>query len=287
MGIGFAKEFFIKFLDLGVFVALTENVSLVFGIKCGSAFLKISIENIVAFIGKENGANVRLAAAVDAAAGASHDFDELIRAFAFSDLVHKNFCVLHSVRNSETEDLAVDFDLGFFDAVKSADGSESNCAVFLAGENVVNGSESRFHNAAGYAEDNACAGSFAHNILVEIFIGKSVENNTAAADHFCKFAGGDNCINVFESCFVYHFGAFFFKFLCGAGHYGNNEDISGVDSVFLCIIALDDRALHLMGRFAGRKMVELICVISFAIIYPTGGTGSYHRKNSAVLDTLN
>ena len=95
MGIGFAEEFFVKFLNLGVFVALAENVSLVFGIKCGSAFLKISIENIVAFIGKENGTNIRLAAAVDAAAGASHDFDELIGAFAVSDLVHKNFCKYH------------------------------------------------------------------------------------------------------------------------------------------------------------------------------------------------
>ena len=282
MGIGFAKEFFIKFLNLGVFVALAENVSLVFGIKCGSTFLKISIENIVAFIGKENGANVRLAAAVDAAAGASHDFDELIRAFAFSDLVHKNFCVLHSVCNSETENLAVDFDLGFFDAVKSADGSESNCAVFLAGENVVNGSESRFHNAAGYAEDNACAGSFAHDILVEFFVRKFGEYDTASADHIAEFAGCDNCVNVFKTFAVNHFGSFFFKLLCSAGHYGNNKDIFRVDSVFFGIITFDYCALHLMRRFAGRKVVKLICIIGFAIVYPARGAGSYHRKNSAV-----
>ena len=286
MGIGFAKEFFIKFLNLGVFVALAENVSLVFGIKCGSTFLKISIKNIVVFIGKENGANVRLAAAVDAAAGASHDFDELIRAFAFSDLVHKNFCVLHSVCNSETENLAVDFDLGFFDAVKSADGSESNCAVFLAGENVVNGSESRFHNAAGYAEDYACAGSFAHDILIEVFIRKFVENNTASADHIGKFANGENCVYVFKAFCVDHFGSFFFKFLCGARHDGNNENIFGVDSVFFSIIALDDCALHLVRRFAGRKVVKLVCVIGFAIVYPAGGAGSDHRKSSAVFHSV-
>ena len=285
MGIGFAEEFFIKFLNLGVFVALAKNVSLVLGIERGSTFLKISIKNIVVFVGKEYGTNIGLAAAVDAAAGTSHDFDELIRAFAFSDLVHKNFCVLHSVCNSKTEDLAVDFNLGFFDSVKSADGSESNCAVFLAGKNMVNSSERRFHNTAGYAEDYACAGSFAHDILIEFFIGKFVENNTASADHISKFANGENCVDVFKAFCVDHFGSFFFKFLCGAGHYGNNKDVFGVDSVFFRIIALDDRALHLVGRFAGRKVVKLVCVIGFAIVYPTGGAGSDHRKNAAVFDS--
>ena len=286
MGIGFAEELFIKFLNLGVLMAETENVSLVFGIKCVCTFLEISIENIVIFVGKEYGADIRLATAVDAAAGATHDLDELIGAFAVANLIHKNFCVLHAVCNSKAEDLSVDLDLGFFDAVKSADGSESDRAVFFAGENVVNSSESCFHNTAGYAEDYACAGSFAHDILVEIFIGKSVENNTAAADHFCKFANGENCVNVFKAFCVDHFGSFFFKFLCGAGHDGNNENISGIDSVFFCIIALDDCTLHLVRRFAGRKMVKLICVISFAIVYPAGGAGSDHRKGAAVFHSV-
>ena len=286
MGVRFAEEFFIKFLNLGVFVAETENVSLVFGIKSGSTFLEIGIKNIVVFVGKENRTDIRLAAAVDAAAGASHNFDELIRAFAFSDLVHENFCVLHSVCYRKTEDLAVDFDLGFLDSVKSADGSEGDCAVFLAGENMVNSSESCFHNAAGYAEDNACAGSFAHNILVEVFIRKFAEYDTAAADHICKFADGKNCVNVFKTFCVDHFGSFFFKFLCGTGHDGNNEDILGVDSVFFRIVALDDCALHLVRRFAGRKMVKLIFIISFAIVYPTGGAGSDHRKNAAVFHSV-
>ena len=286
MGIGLAKEFLIKFLNLGVFVALAKNVSLVLGIKGGSALLEIGIKDIVVFVGKENRADIRLAAAVDASAGTAHDFDELIGAFAFADLVHKNFCVFHSVSNGKTEDLAVDFDLGFLDSVKAADGGESDCAVFLTGKNVVNGTESRFHNAAGYTEDYACAGSFAHDILVKVFFGKFVENNTASADHICKFADGDNCVNVFKTFCVYHFGSFFFKFLCGAGHYGNNEDILGVKAVFFCVIALDDCALHLVGRFAGRKVVKLVCVIGFAIVYPAGGAGSYHRKSSAVFHSV-
>ena len=286
MGIGFAEELFIKFLNLGVLMAETENVSLVFGIKCVCTFLEISIENIVVFVGKEYGADIRLAAAVDAAAGATHDLDELIGAFAVADLVHKNFCVLHAVCNSKTEDLSVDLDLGFFDAVKSADGSESDSAVFFAGENVVNSSESCFHNTAGYAEDYACAGCFAHDILVKFFIRKFVEYDTAAADHFCKFANSENCVNVFKTFCVDHFGSFFFKFLCGAGHDGNHENIFRIDSVFFSIIALDDCTLHLVRRFAGRKMVKLICVISFAIVYPAGGAGSDHRKGAAVFHSV-
>ena len=282
MGVRLAEEFLVKFLYLGVFVALAKNVSLVLGIKCGGTFLHIGIKDIVVLIGKEYGTNIRLATAVNTAAGASHDLDELIGAFAFTDLVHKNFCVLHAVCNGKTEDLSVDFDLGFFDAVKSADGSESDGAVFFSGKYMINGTKSSFHNAAGYAEDYACAGSFAHDIRIEFFIGKFGENDTAAADHFGKFTGGDNCVNVFKAFCVHHFGTLFFKFLCGAGHYGNNKNIFGVKSVFLCVIALDDGTLHLVRRFAGRKVVKLICVIGFAIVYPTGGAGGDHGKNAAV-----
>jgi len=282
VGVRLAEEFFIKFLNLGVLVALAKNVSLVFGIKSGSTFLHIGIKNIVVFVRKENRTDIRLAAAVDAAAGTTHDFDELIGAFAFADLFHKNFCVFHSVGNGKTEDLSVDFNLGFFDSVETADGSKGDCAVLFTGKNMVNGAESSFHNAAGYAEDYACAGSFAHNILVEFFIRKFCENDTASADHIAEFAGCDNCVNVFKAFAVNHFGSFFFKFFRGAGHYGNNKDIFGVDSVFFRIIALDDCALHLVRRFAGRKVVKLIRIISFAIVYPARGAGSNHRKNSAV-----
>jgi len=286
MGVRLAEEFLIKFLDLGVLMALAKNASLVLGIKCGSTFLHIGIKDIVVLIGKEYGTNIRLTAAVNTAAGASHDLDELIGAFAFTDLVHKNFCVLHAVCNGKTKDLSVDLDLGFFDAVKSADGSESDCSVFLAGKNVVNSTKSSFHNAAGYAEDNARAGSFAHDIRIKFLIRKFCENNTASADHIAKFTGGDNCVNVFKAFCVHHFGTLFFKFLCGAGHYGNNKNIFGVKSVFLCVIALDDGTLHLMRRFAGRKMVKLICVIGFAIVYPTGRAGGDHRKNAAVFHSV-
>ena len=286
VGIGLAEEFFIKFLNLGIFMAEAEGVSLVLGIKCGSALLHIGIKNIVVLVGKENRTNVRLAAAVYTSAGASHDFDEGIFAFAFADFVHKNFCVFHSVGNGYVENGAVDFDGGFLDSVKSADGGEGDCSVFFSGENVVNGSESRFHNAAGYTEDNACAGSFAHDILVKILVRKLVENNTGTADHFCKFAGGKNRVNVFKTRSVHHFGTFFLEFLCGAGHDGNDEDILGVDSMFFGIVALDDCALHLVRRFAGRKMVKLVCVIGFAVVYPTGRAGGDHRKNAAVFHSV-
>ena len=285
MGVRLAEEFFIKSLNLGVLMALAKNVSLVLGIKRGSALLHIGIKNIVVLVGKEYGANIGLAAAVDAAAGAAHDFDELIGAFAFADLVHKDFCIFHAVGNSKAKDLAVDFDLGFLDAVESTYGSEGDGAVFLAGKNVVNGTESCFHNAAGYAEDNACAGCFAHDVGIEFLIRKLVENDTAAADHFCKFAGSKNGVNIFKAVFIYHFGTLFFKFLCGAGHDGYNKDIFGVDAILFCIIGFDDCALHLVGRLAGRKVIELICVIGFAIVYPAGGAGSDHRKNAAVLHT--
>ena len=286
MGVRLAEKFLVKFLYLGVFMALAKNVSLVLGIKCGSTFLHISIKNIVFLVRKEYGTDIGLAAAVDAAAGAAHDFDEMIGAFSLADLFHKNFCVFHSVGNGKTKNLAVDFNLGFFDSVETANGGESDCSVFLAGKNVVNGTKSSFHNAAGYAEDNARAGSFAHDIRIKFLIRKFCENNTASADHIAKFTGGDNGINVFKAFGVYHFGTFFFKFFCGAGHYGNNKNIFGVNAVFFRIIAFNDGALHLMRRFAGRKMVKLICVIGFAIVYPTGRAGGDHRKNAAVFHSV-
>ena len=286
MGVRLAEEFFIKFLDLGILVALAKNASLVLGIKGRGTFLHIGIKNIVVLVGKEYGANIGLAAAIDAAAGTAHDFDELIGAFSLADLIHKNFCVFHTVGNRKAKDLAVDFDLGFLDSVKAADRGESDGAVFFSGKNVINGAQSSFHNAAGYTEDNACAGSFAHNILIEFLIGQFGENDTAAADHITEFAGGDNCVNVFKTIGVHHFGTLFFKLFGGAGHYGNNKNILGIDAVFFRIIALYDCALHLMGRFAGRKVVKLVCVISFAIVDPAGGAGGNHGKNTAVFDSV-
>ena len=89
--------------------------------------------------------------------------------------------------------------------------------VLVARQNVVNGSESRFHNAAGNAEDDARARILTHNVVVGFFVGKLSEINTGTLDEFCEFSGGQNSVNV-TNAVNFHFGTGLFVFFRGTWH---------------------------------------------------------------------
>ena len=74
----FAQILLIEFDDLGIIVRLTECLTLILGIECLSSLLLVCVEDIVCLVRHEAGTYVRLTAAVDASARASHDLDELI-----------------------------------------------------------------------------------------------------------------------------------------------------------------------------------------------------------------
>ena len=63
----------------------------------------------------------RLAAAVDAAAGASHDLHEMIFGFAGFDLVQQSGCIFHAAGHSDLDEGAGHIVAGLLDAFDAAD----------------------------------------------------------------------------------------------------------------------------------------------------------------------
>ena len=99
----------------------------------------------------------RLTAAVYAAAGTAHNLDELILALACSDFVKQLSGVLKSGSNRNLNLLAGNFVGSSLDVVCTANLGVVNLLEILTCENVGNGSEGSFHNAACRAEDCTCA----------------------------------------------------------------------------------------------------------------------------------
>ena len=66
----------VQLLYLGIIMRLSYRLSLVLRIECGSTLFLESIENVDILIREEAGLDVRLSAARNASAGASHYLDE-------------------------------------------------------------------------------------------------------------------------------------------------------------------------------------------------------------------
>ncbi len=285
VGVRFAKELFVQFDDLRVVVRLTDGLAFVFAVQSLRALFLVGIDDVIIFVGQEAAADVRLAAAVDTAAGAAHDLDELILGFAGTDLIQQDAGGFHTGGNSDIDNCTVDIDGGFADTgVMAADFVEFDLIVFLADELEVDSTQGSFHNTTGHAEDNAGTGVIAHDILIPIFIGEAVIDDTGALDHAGEFAGCDDGIDVGNIVDLFLF-AFLFELLGDTGHDGNNEDVLRIITLFLGPVGFDDGTLHLMRGLAAGKMIQQIAVVVFGEVDPARGAGGDHRQDSAIGQT--
>ena len=224
----------------------------------------------------------RLTAAVDAAAGAAHDLDEVIVGSAVLDLLHNRVGVCKSADYADLYLHAVDGVGSFLYSVGAANLGEVEALELLAGELLNGGSQRRFHNAACCAEDNGRAGGVAQRI-VKLLVGQVLEVYSRALDHSAELSRGQRVVNIRiagRRLIV----ALGLELLRRAGHDADNDDILRVDAHLLGIPGLDYRARHLLGRFAGREVIEHIGVVMLAVFYPSGRAGGYHREHAAVLD---
>ena len=121
MRVGFAEEFFVEFLHVRVVVRLTDGETFVFTIESSCTFCPEGVLNVGILVGEEAVFDIRLTAACNAAARATHDLDEVIFALAGSDVVEKDFGVLHSVSDGNVDLHTVDLVSCFLDAFKTAD----------------------------------------------------------------------------------------------------------------------------------------------------------------------
>ena len=285
VGIRFAEELFVQFNDLRVVVGLAQDLAFVFAVQGLRALFLVGVEDVIFFIRQEAFADVRLAAAVDTAARAAHDLDELILGLAGADLIEENAGGLHTGSDRDIDDGAVDVDGSFADTgIMAADFVEFDLLVFLADELEVDGTQGSFHNTAGHTEDYAGAGVITHDIRIPIFIGQAVVDDTGALDHAGEFAGGDDGIHIRNPIDLFLF-AFFFELLGDAGHDGDDEDVLRIIALFLSPVGLDDGALHLMRGLAAGQMRQQIAVVVFSEVDPAWGAGSDHRENAAIGQT--
>ena len=230
--IGLAEELFIQRLDLRIVMRLTDNLTFVFRIEGVGSLLLVGVHDVVVFVGKEYFANVGLSAAVDTTAGAAHDLNEGIRRSAFADLVEKDLCPAHTAGDGNFDLLTRKLEFGFADVFKTTDFVEDDALSLLAGKNEVSGTKGRFHNAAGDAEDNAGTRVVVDDIVVEVFVGKSVEEDTGTANDSAEFSRGKNGVYV-AIAVVFHFGTVLLVLLARAGHDGYDEHILGINAYFL------------------------------------------------------
>ena len=186
-----------------------------------------------------------LTAAVDAAARAAHNLDELIGRLARADLVEQLRRVLESGGDRNLDLHACNVVGRFLDRVGAADFVVIDGLEILACQLVRYGTESRFHNAAGRAEDGARAGTDRHD-GIELLVGKSGELDAGGLDHLRKLTGGDGDVVVLHVVAAL-VGTLDLEFLRYAGHYGYDHDISGVDARLLGVVGLNHCALHLLG----------------------------------------
>ena len=165
------------------------------------------------FVGHEH---VGLAGAIDAAAGACHDFDNVIFLLAFANHLADFVSVGKAEDLAEIELDAGDFDFGFADAFAATEGFEIEVFGFLAGEFFGGEADDGFGDTTGCAVDDASAGFEAHRIVAS-FVGKAVEIDAEFTDEVGQFCGRHRDIDVADAV-VAEFFAGDFEFLGRAGH---------------------------------------------------------------------
>jgi len=226
----------------------------------------------------------RLTAAVYATAGTSHDFDKVVISLTFFDLGEEFACVSCTADNSNFNFGTCNGVGSFFDAFDTADFFIVNGFGGFVFEDLNNGSESSFHNAAGSTEDVSRTGSAAED-RIKFFVGKSGEVKACDLDHTSEFAGGDGNIDIVETVNIVLFTGTF-EFLSGTGHYGNNSDVLGIDAHLFSVVALHESAVHTLRRFSGRKVGDEFGEVVFAVFNPTGRARSDEGERTVALKTF-
>ena len=137
----------------------------------------------------------RLSAAVDAAAGATHDLDEMIGGCAGLHLLHERVGIGGAAGDRHLELEAGHFIFRFLHAVHAAHVGEIHVVERLAGERFNGRAESSFHYAARRAKDDGRAGALAERI-VEFLIRQVLKVDASALNHAGKLAGGERDIHI-------------------------------------------------------------------------------------------
>ena len=144
-------------------MGFTTRHALIISVKYGCTFCTVILKVT------NTSRNLRLSAAVDAAARAGHDFNEGIICFACTNLVHDSLCIGKSGCDCNLNAYSACFISSFLNSFESTNFLEFDRAVVgFAGQFPNCGTKSCFHNTTGNTEDNSCTGTLAHGIGVRV-----------------------------------------------------------------------------------------------------------------------
>ena len=262
MGAGLLKVAVIQLLDFGVLMGLPERHSGVLRVQTGGA------NSAQVFEVADEAGLMGLTAAVYTAAGASHDFDEVIILLAGLDHIEQLACVLKTAGNGNIDVHTGNLDRGFLDGLGAADGVDVEVLKGLAFEYLINGSESGFHNTAGCAEYVTRAGSDAEEGIA-LLIGKLCELNAGFLYHLTELTGCEGYVDCPQTV-CGKLVARSLELLGCAGHYADNNDVLGIDARLLGIVGLDESAEHALGAAAGGQVLDELRIVGFAELDPSG-----------------
>lgn len=110
------------------------------------------------------------------------------------------------------------------------------------GDNLVNRTQSSFHDAAGCAEDVGGTGGQAER-RIKLAVRQAVEIDAGFFDHLGQFAGCQDCVDIRHRA-VFHFRTGDLELLGCAGHDRNNEDVARLKAGLLGKPGLDQGTQH-------------------------------------------
>jgi len=225
----------------------------------------------------------RLTAAVDTAAGTSHDLNELVISLAGEYAVDDLSCVSKTGSNCYLYGNAA-YCVGSFLQTLCTSYIVELQRLALAVQLNSCGSESSLHNAACCAEDSACTGSDLERI-VELLVRQSIEVDTSFSDHSAQLTGCECNINVIIIAVSLLFSCYL-ELLSSTRDNADYEQVLGIDAVLLAVVALEQCAEHLLRRLTARQMRQEIRIEVLTELYPTGAARCEHRQSALVLDPL-
>ena len=226
-----------------------------------------------------------LAAAADAAAGAGHNLDEGIIAGAGFQPFHHLPSGQKRVNDGYLHGFIIELNDGFFDVIKAAHRLKFQWLGLMSGEFFIYGSQCRFHDAAGGAEDRARAGSCAQR-RIEIAFWQMVEVQAYVLDQFDEFPGGEHRVYVLMPV-APHFRTGGLEFLRRAGHDGDGKDAIQRNAHRFGVVGLGDGPEHAHGGFCRGEVGEEFGVVFFDEIDPAGAAGGNHGEDTACGEAVN
>ena len=225
----------------------------------------------------------RLTAAVYAAAGACHDFHEVIFRFARLDLVKKSGSVSEAVGNGQLDFQISDLDRSLLDSLQASDIMIFDILQILTCKDIGHRSQSRLHNAAGSAEDNACTGSRSERTFKFALALRKFD--ARLADHPRQLTGRQDIVHILISL-IAEFRSRRLEFLRYARHDGYRHDLRRIDVVSLRVVRFQHGAEHLVRRLAGGEIVEKFRIVVLAVLDPARAAGRDQRQLAAVLQSV-